>query len=113
MMISMFVASALTAGAAATQPYGPDTCVSGFVWREAAADDHVCVLPEVRAQARRDNAQARYRVSATNHGYGTDTCRGGYVWREATSSDHVCVIPAVRDQARSDNQAAQSRYVNN
>jgi hypothetical protein len=112
-MLIISLAGALTAATAA-QAYGPDTCASGFVWREATPDDHVCVIPSVRAQARRDNAQARYRVSSTNHGYGPDTCRGGYVWREASGpEDHVCVTSDVREQARSDNAAAQSRYVNN
>lgn len=96
-----------------TLPYGPDTCISGFVWREATAEDHVCVVPEVRTKARRDNAQARYRVSLTDHTYGPDTCRQGYVWREATPEDHVCVPPSVREQVRHDNAVAQSRYVNN
>ncbi|MEG3147972.1 hypothetical protein U1839_25260 [Sphingomonas sp. RT2P30] len=96
---------------AAAQAYGPDTCISGYVWREAVPDDHVCVTPAVRAEARADNAQARYRVSATIHHSGPDTCRNGYVWREATPSDHVCVLPRVRDQTRADNAAAPSRYV--
>lgn len=94
-------------------PYGPDTCISGYVWREATPEDHVCVVPQVRAQARHDNAQARYRVSLTDRTYGPDTCRQGYVWREATPDDRVCVLPSIRDQVRRDNAAAQSRYVNN
>ena len=96
---------------AAPQAYGPDTCINGYVWREATPDDHVCVVPAVRAATRRDNAQAPYRVSATIHHSGPDTCRNGYVWREALPTDHVCVLPQVRDQARADNAAAASRYV--
>ena len=96
---------------AAAQAYGPDTCINGYVWREAVPNDHVCVVPAVRTAARQDNEQARYRVSATIHRYGPDTCRTGYVWREATPADHVCVLPAVRAQARADNEAAPSRYV--
>jgi len=96
---------------AAAQAYGPDTCIQGYVWREAVPNDHVCVVPAVRAAARLDNQQARYRVSATIHHSGPDTCRNGYVWREATPEDHVCVLPAVRTQARADNAAAPSRYV--
>jgi hypothetical protein len=47
----------------ASAQYGPDTCRSGFVWREAYPGDHVCVRPWVRAQARRDNLRTsnRYR----------------------------------------------------
>jgi hypothetical protein len=94
------------------QPYGPDTCRQGYVWREAVPGDHVCVSPRVRSQAAADNAQAGYRVSVGNTTYGPDTCRQGYVWREATPSDHVCVTPQVRAQTRADNASARSRYVN-
>jgi hypothetical protein len=38
-----------------------DTCQDGYVWREAIASDHVCVLPQTRAQARQDNDQAGSR----------------------------------------------------
>ena len=31
-------------------PYGPDTCIQGFVWRDGRAGDHVCVTPDVRSQ---------------------------------------------------------------
>jgi hypothetical protein len=41
--------------------YGPDTCRQGYVWREATPSDHVCVTPQVRAQTRADNANARFR----------------------------------------------------
>lgn len=97
----------------ATQAYGPDTCISGYVWREAVQNDHVCVTPDQRTQARRDNAQARYRVSLTQNHSGPNTCRTGYVWREAAEGDVVCVEPWVRTRVRQDNAAAQSRYVNN
>lgn len=39
-------------------PYGPNTCLQGFVWREARADDLVCVTPESRARAKADSARA-------------------------------------------------------
>lgn len=102
----------LPAAPAIAQAYGPDTCVNGYVWREATPDDRVCVTPAVREQAWRDNGQARYRVSRVNTSYGPDTCRTGYVWREAVPGDVVCVTPDVRAQARADNAAAVSRYVN-
>jgi hypothetical protein len=108
MIVTIIFAVAAVAG----QPYGPDTCKAGFVWREATADDHVCVLPSVRDQARRDNAQASYRISPTSDASGKgSTCRQGYVWREATAEDHVCVLPEVREQTRRDNAAATTRYV--
>jgi hypothetical protein len=101
------------AALAAMQAYGPDTCVSGYVWRETTPADHVCVTPDQRRQAKLDNAQARYRVSLVNRAYGEHTCRQGYVWREAAEGDLVCVEPWVRDRVRADNAAAPSRYVNN
>jgi hypothetical protein len=101
-----------TSFAAHAQPYGPDTCISGYVWREAYPGDHVCVTPARRAQAARDNQQAQYRVSTEHKDYGKNTCRKGYVWREAGPNDVVCVTPQVRQQVREDNAAARSRYVN-
>ena len=41
--------------------YGPDTCLPGFVWREAVAGDHVCVTPETRRRTRQDNTLADSR----------------------------------------------------
>src|SRR5229473_4082966 len=40
---------------------GPDTCIQGFVWREAGPDDHVCVPPAIRDQTLGDNGQAAAR----------------------------------------------------
>ena len=51
-----------------TGPFGPDTCVSGYVWREAYPNDHVCVLPATRTQAGSDNSQAAGRVARPNGG---------------------------------------------
>lgn len=36
--------------------YGPQTCVSGLVWREAFSGDTVCVTPQRRQQVKSDNA---------------------------------------------------------
>jgi hypothetical protein len=47
-----------------TTPIGQprsDTCIQGYVWREAIPGDHVCVTPEVRAQAAEDNRLADSR----------------------------------------------------
>src|SRR5215211_3265306 len=89
--------------------YGPDTCVQGYVWREAVPGDHVCVTPETRDQTHEDNDLADSRRSPTGGAYGPDTCIQGYVWREAVSDDHVCVTPETRAQAREDNDLASSR----
>ncbi|MFJ5779961.1 hypothetical protein [Streptomyces sp. NPDC093094] len=91
--------------------HGPDTCRQGHVWREARPTDHVCVEPQVRDQARDDNARADDRRSPGNNGYGPDACATGYVWREAYRGDIVCVEPQVRDQARDDNARADDRRV--
>jgi len=79
-------------------PNQPHTCKSGFVWRQAAANDHACVEPAARQRVRQENAGA-----AENRG--GNTCKPGYVWRQANPSDYVCVKPAVRDQAARDNAA--------
>jgi hypothetical protein len=95
---------------AAPAPVGDaDTCQQGYVWREAFTGDHVCVTPDVRAQAAYDNAHAAERIDPVNHAYGPDTCIQGFVWRDARPGDHVCVTPAVRAQAAADNAQAANR----
>lgn len=85
-----------------------DTCVQGYVWREANSSDHVCVTPETRAQAQYDNSQAQSRIDP-NGAYGPHSCIQGYVWRDAFPNDYVCVTPETRSQAQDDNSQAQSR----
>lgn len=103
---------ALSAGGALAQArdcsYGPDTCIQGYVWRDAAPNDVVCVTPQVRAAAKADNAQAAARRNPAG-AYGPNTCIQGYVWREAFPGDVVCVTPATREQAAADNRAAAQR----
>lgn len=94
-------------------PYGPDTCVSGYVWREAGPGDHVCVKPGVRDSTAQENANPDLHRQPGGGAYGPDTCATGYVWREAFGGDHVCVSPAVRQQASNDNAKAESRYQRN
>jgi hypothetical protein len=91
------------------QPYGPDTCVQGFVWREAAPGDTVCVTPPVRTATAQQNAAAGQNVEPGGGAYGPNTCKQGFVWREAYGGDVVCVTPDVRTQAANDNAAAASR----
>jgi hypothetical protein len=43
--------------------HGADTCVSGFVWREAVPQDHVCVPPETREKTWHDNALSASRIA--------------------------------------------------
>ena len=87
---------------------GAPLCVSGFVWREAAPGDFVCVEPSQRDQAAADNAAAGSRVDP-NGAFGPNTCISGFVWREAFPGDVVCVDPAVRAQVAADNAASASR----
>jgi hypothetical protein len=97
------------ASIAGAQEFGPDTCVSGFVWREAFPGDHVCVAPAVRTQSATDNQLAPRRRLPGGGEFGPDTCRSGFVWREARPADHVCVTPQTREQTANDNRAAASR----
>jgi hypothetical protein len=103
------LAAVVAAPGFANGDFGPDTCLNGFVWRDAAPVDHVCVTPAVRSQAAADNAQAAAHRSPIGGPFGPDTCLQGYVWRDAFANDHVCVVPATRSQAAADNQAAASR----
>jgi len=98
----------LAASTAQAAPH-PDTCIDGYVWREAYPDDHVCVLPATRAQAAEDNRLAATRREPQGGAYGPDTCRPGFVWREARPDDHVCVTPEVREQTARDNRLAYTR----
>ena len=90
---------------------GPDTCKTGFVWREANATDHVCVDPHSRDDAKLDNSKAAQNRSPNGGPSGPDTCKNGLVWREAYPNDRVCVIPKKRDATRSENAAAAANKV--
>lgn len=106
----LFATSMVVAVASAYDcSYGPDTCKQGYVWRDAAPNDHVCVTPAVREQARIDNSFADQRRSPTGGAYGPNTCIQGYVWRDAFPGDVVCVTPKTRAQAYQDNSLAASR----
>jgi hypothetical protein len=89
----------------------PDTCIQGYVWREATPNDRVCVTPEIRTQTAEDNSAAASRIDPVDRTYGPFTCVQGYVWREAMPNDLVCVTPEVRSQTASDNSLASSRIV--
>jgi len=103
-------------GAVAAQadplPYGSDTCVQGFVWREARGGDTVCVTPDIRAQVATQNANPGSNKDPLA-GSGPESCSQGYVWREAFDGDTICVTPAFRQQMWDANAAAQSRYQRN
>lgn len=88
-------------------PYGPGTCRSGFVWREAAPTDLVCVPPEARDRVAEENATAaeRWRGGAeSRHG-----CKRAYVYREAYLGDDVCVTPESYDLVAEENAEGPNR----
>ncbi len=88
---------------------GPDTCIQGFVWREAGPGDHVCVPPAIRDQTLGDNSQAAARRDPNGGPYGPDTCLSGFVWREESQNDHICVYPSTRAQVASDKSNMNAR----
>ena len=100
--------TAMTPAIADPLPYGPDTCVQGFVWREARSGDTVCVTPAVRTAIAAQNANAGANKDP-QAGSGPESCSQGYVWREAFDGDTICVTPAVRSATLADNAAAASR----
>jgi len=79
--------------------YGPETCVQGYVWREAFEGDTVCVVPGFRSQVFADNAAAEARRQP-----GSRNCVSGYVWRVARPSDLVCVPPEIRSMVVTQNR---------
>lgn len=83
-------------------------CRPGFVWREARATDFVCVTPESRSLATRENATASSRIDP-NGQWGPFSCVSGFVWREAFDGDTVCVTPERRAAVREENQLGPSR----
>jgi hypothetical protein len=91
-------------------PYGPDTCLNGYVWRDAAPGDHVCVRPASRTRAAAENATAASRIDPLG-AYGPYTCINGFVWREAFRGDVVCVTPARRDAVHIENAMGPARRV--
>jgi len=74
-------------------------CKSGYVWRDARDGDGVCVTPEERDIAKRQNANSPNNRTAA----GGNTCRSGYVWREAWVGDTVCVTPYERQVTKDQN----------
>jgi hypothetical protein len=77
--------------------FGPYTCKSGFVWREAVNGDLVCVTPQARQIAANENAAAPGRTLPTGW------CVSGFVWRESRPSDLACVPVASRDRVAREN----------
>lgn len=107
---ALAVAALAPVAPASAQPFGPDTCINGFVWREAAPGDNVCVTPATRDATAAQNAQAVANRDP-NGAYGSNSCKQGFVWREAFDGDVVCVTPDVRAATKADNAQAAARRV--
>ena len=105
-MISVPLIFAAGVGAAAPP------CKSGFVWRDAADGDAVCVTPGERETAKKQNANGANNREPGGGPYGPNTCRQGYVWREAFGGDVVCVTPYERQQAKEQNDLGPQRTAN-
>ncbi|GLY21858.1 hypothetical protein [Micromonospora sp. NBRC 101691] len=100
------LAGLLTVGSPAQAvdlPWGPYTCATGYVWREAVPGDQVCVTPQTRSDTQTENALGPSRRESNGF------CKVGFVWRETRPSDLVCVFPSSRDRAYSDNANAPWR----
>jgi hypothetical protein len=91
--------------------HGPDTCESGYVWREAFEGDTVCVTEDRRTQAAMDNAAAAERRAPGGGAYGPHTCKSPYVWRVARPDDLVCVTTETRDRTAAENAQANAHRV--
>ena len=79
-----------------------DTCLPEFVWREALAEDHVCVEPWVRDQAVGDNVAAPDALGRRRLRPAPAGSSGG-----SSSPPTSCAcFPEVRDQAARDNALA-------
>jgi hypothetical protein len=106
-MLTALSLSSQSEVAADPQPFGPDTCAQGYVWREAIPSDHVCVTPDVRTRTQQENTAAP-GLRDPNGAYGSNSCKQGYVWRNAFNGDAVCVTPNIRDEVAAENAAASS-----
>ncbi|GGW81153.1 hypothetical protein GCM10010350_77400 [Streptomyces galilaeus] len=110
--LALAVATAtLTVAPTALAQFGPYTCATGLVWREAVNGDAVCVSPQWRSKTWEENRLGPSRVQPGGGPYGPDTCKQGFVWRETRPSDHVCVPPESRTVNRRANTTAYTGYV--
>lgn len=107
-LVGAAAAGAVATSIAAAQDFGPNTCLNGYVWRNAFDGDVVCVTTSARSQAAVDNARATSRRDL-NGASGPNSCTQGFVWRVARPEDLVCVTPLRRSETAADNAAAGRR----
>jgi hypothetical protein len=86
-----------------------ESCIPGFVWRQATPEDHVCVTMQTHQQTLQDNMLAWSRRDPRGGPYGADTCLQGFVWRDVFEGDHVCVTPETRSQVLLDDREGPNR----
>lgn len=110
--LAAFAAAVPAPAVAAPLPYGPDTCISGLVWREARTGDTVCVTPAFRDRTALENSTPGANKNP-NAGSGPQSCSQGYVWREAFDGDTICVTPDIRAENKAANANAQANYQRN
>lgn len=91
-------------------PYGPDTCIDGYVWREITFTDHVCVTPETREVHKIRSAEDLHRD--LNHPE-LPICQEGYVPHLFVAQDVACITPQQLQQIADDNAQAERRKVIN
>jgi hypothetical protein len=106
------IAFAIPLGLAAAVDTAAAACKPGYVWRDAKDGDGVCVTPDDRAEAKKQNANADNNRQVGGGAYGPNTCRTGYVWREAFAGDVVCVTPFERDKAKKQNAESAQHTAN-
>ncbi len=110
--MALFAVAVPAPASAQPLPYGPDTCISGLVWREARQGDTVCVTPGFRDRTSLENSTPGANKNP-NAGSGPEACSQGYVWREAFDGDVICVTPAIRSENLAANAAAAGNYQRN
>ncbi len=106
---SAIIASALTMASidqAIAQP--TSQCAQGYVWRMASPTDYVCVTPQAREDAAKENDLANERREPNGGAYGPNTCRPGFVWREAFPGDFICVPPHARTRIAEENRQGRA-----
>lgn len=90
----------------AKDAFGPNTCETGYTWRNADDRDYVCVPLSTAADTATENTLAASRRDPAGGICGSETCLKGFVWRELFPEDHVCVLPSSRTRGAIDNRQA-------
>lgn len=96
---------------------GCNTCRARYVWRDAFANDQICVDSGERVNVQYENAfgpdnvDPACQANPSSCFYGRDQCKHGFVWRDAKPGDHVCVNPSARTASAEMNRKHKSRTI--